>query len=155
MNVFVGSQIPKDRLSFSQATSMHSKWQSELFQTKSCSLSFLLFPTIHEGMWWNTQTRNTAHVKMQDTFHHLRQISSESSFSFIFSGTCTSSIFYFWNIILVEFCSSFHDNNLNLFCGQKAENLIKHSPLPCLPSGKDKRQIQDADFSGGKVSTLR
>ena len=32
--------IPKDRLSFSQAALMHSKWQSELFQTKCCFFCF-------------------------------------------------------------------------------------------------------------------
>ena len=124
INVFVRIQIPKDRLSFSQATLMHSKWQSELFQTKCSSLPFLLFPSIYGGLWKIKHTlivqctcESTGHL------HHLRQISSGGSF---FSGTFNRQSSTF------EFCSSVHHNNLNLFFGQKSwkPNQTQPPPLP-------------------------
>ena len=76
MNVFVGFQIPKDRLSFSQATSMHSKWQSELFQTKCPFFHFQ--GSMYVGMW---QRRHFSIVMCMMFFIICDQLSLKTLFA--------------------------------------------------------------------------
>ena len=89
--------IPKDRLSFSQAALMHSKWQSELFQTKCCFFCF------HMGM------RQRRHLSI------VPVICVGCLASFVTNSLW--KLFLLWNYLEFAFVPSFHFYRTQVYLG--------------------------------------
>ena len=89
--------IPKDRLSFSQAALMHSKWQSELFQTKCCSFCF------HMSM------RQRRHLSI------VPVICVGCLASFVTNSLW--KLFLLWNYLEFAFVPSFHFYRTQVYLG--------------------------------------